>query len=102
MTRAVEHVLPTLEDLYRNESRRVFATLVRLVGDFYLAEESMQDAFAAAVEQWPRDGVPDSPRAWLVSTARFKAIDVLRRREKHQSSLPIVAARREEATYEPT
>ena len=61
--------------VYRAESRRVLATLIRLLGDFDLAEEAMHDAFTAAVEQWPRDGVPANPRAWLVSTGRFKAID---------------------------
>lgn len=68
-----------VETIYREESRRVFATLVRLLGDFDLAEEALHDAFRAALEQWPRDGVPDKPRAWLVSTGRYKAIDRLRR-----------------------
>ena len=72
----------TLDSVYRSESRRVFATLVRLVGDFDLAEEAMHDAFRAALEQWPRDGVPDNPRAWLVTTGRFKAIDAIRRRAR--------------------
>ncbi|MEN9783045.1 MAG: hypothetical protein RJA24_388 [Pseudomonadota bacterium] len=65
--------------IYRAESRRVFATLVRLLGDLDAAEEALHDAFRAALEQWPRDGIPDNPRAWLVSTGRFKAIDTLRR-----------------------
>jgi RNA polymerase sigma-70 factor (ECF subfamily) len=69
-----------VEDIYRTESRRVFATLVRLVRDFDLAEEALHEAFAAAIDRWGRDGVPDNPRAWLVSTGRFKAIDALRRR----------------------
>lgn len=69
-----------VESVYRAEGRRVFASLVRLVRDFDLAEEALQEAFAAAVERWARDGVPDNPRAWLVSTGRFKAIDALRRR----------------------
>lgn len=69
----------TVEEIYRKESRRVFATLIRLLGDFDLAEEALHDAFRAALEQWPREGVPDKPRAWLVSTGRFKAIDRLRR-----------------------
>ena len=64
-----------VEAIYRAESRRVFATLIRLLGDFDLAEEALHDAFRAALEQWPRDGVPANPRAWLVSTGRFKAID---------------------------
>jgi RNA polymerase sigma-70 factor (ECF subfamily) len=72
--------------VYRSESRRVLATLIRLVGDFDHAEEAMQDAFAAAVEQWPRTGPPASPRAWLISTARFKAIDALRRRARFDRS----------------
>lgn len=65
--------------VYRAESRRVFATLVRLLGDFDAAEEALHEAFRAALEQWPRDGVPDNPRAWLVSAGRFKAIDAMRR-----------------------
>src|SRR5947199_10494532 len=69
-----------LDQVYRAESRRVFATLVRLVRDFDLAEEALHEAFAAAVERWGREGVPDNPRAWLVSAGRFKAIDALRRR----------------------
>ena len=69
-----------VDSLYRTDSRRVFATLVRVLGDFELAEEALHDAFAAAVEQWPREGVPANPRAWLVSAGRFKAIDAMRRR----------------------
>jgi RNA polymerase sigma-70 factor, ECF subfamily len=77
-------VVPTphdanIEAVYRAESRRVFATLIRLLGDFDLAEEALQDAFLAAVEQWTRDGMPSNPRAWLISAGRFKAIDALRR-----------------------
>ena len=68
-----------VDAVYRAESRRVFATLVRLLGDFDLAEEALHDAFRAALEQWPRDGVPANPRAWLVSAGRFKAIDGIRR-----------------------
>ena len=71
-----------IEAIYRAESRRVFATLVRLLGDFELAEEAMSEAFRAALEQWPREGVPANPRAWLVSTGRFKAIDALRRESR--------------------
>jgi RNA polymerase sigma-70 factor, ECF subfamily len=77
--------------LYHAESRRVLATLIRLLGDFDLAEEAMQDAFAAAVEQWPRDGAPKNPRAWLVSAGRFRAIDALRRRARFDASLHHVA-----------
>jgi RNA polymerase sigma-70 factor (ECF subfamily) len=68
--------------IYRDESRRVLATLIRLLGDFDLAEEALHEAFRAALEQWPRDGVPTNPRAWLVSAGRFKAIDVLRRQAR--------------------
>src|SRR6476660_7283726 len=68
------------ETVYRRESRRVFATLIRLLGDFDLAEEALHDAFVAAMEQWPTAGVPANPRAWLVSAGRFRAIDHLRRR----------------------
>ena len=70
--------------VYEAESRRVLATLIRLLGDFDVAEEAMHDAFRAALEQWPRDGVPANPRAWLVSAARFKAIDGLRRRKRFE------------------
>ena len=71
-----------VEDIYRKESRRVFATLVRLLGDFDLAEEALHEAFRAALEQWPTEGVPDNPRAWLVSAGRFKAIDNIRRQAR--------------------
>src|SRR5881394_4583492 len=80
-------------DVYRSESRRVFATLVRLLGDFDLAEEALHDAFASAVEQWPREGTPANPRAWLVSAGRFKAIDVIRRRARFDASLGELAER---------
>src|SRR5215471_3337966 len=76
-----------VDAIYRSQSRRVFATLIRLLGDFDLAEEAVQTAFAAALEQWPREGVPDNPRAWLVSTGRFKAIDALRRSARLNSSI---------------
>ena len=77
-----EQVREQVDTIYRTESRRIFATLVRLLGDFDLAEDALQDAFRIAMEQWPRDGVPANPRAWLVSTGRFKAIDTLRRRAR--------------------
>jgi len=80
-----------VDGVYRAESRRVLATLIRLLGDFDIAEEALHDAFIAAVEQWPREGVPRNPRAWLVSTGRFKAIDRLRRRSKFDVSLEDVA-----------
>ena len=72
----------TVEEIYRTESRSVLATLIRLLGDFDLAEEALHDAFKSALEQWPRDGVPAKPRAWLISTGRFKAIDALRKQSR--------------------
>ncbi|WP_027329871.1 RNA polymerase sigma factor [Marinimicrobium agarilyticum] len=80
-----------LARLYQDESRRVLATLIRLLGSFDLAEEALHDAFLAAASQWPREGVPDNPRAWLVSTGRFKAIDQLRRKARFDESLDHVA-----------
>ncbi len=77
-----EELSRTIETLYRTESGRVLATLVRLLGDLDLAEESMHEAFAAALESWAHAGIPDKPRPWLISTARFKAIDVMRRRAR--------------------
>jgi RNA polymerase sigma-70 factor (ECF subfamily) len=82
-----------VDAVYRSDSRRVFATLIRLLGDFDLAEEALHDAFAAAVEQWPRDGVPGNPVAWLVSAGRFKAIDGMRRRARFDASLADIAER---------
>ena len=79
---SVEPVHETVNAVYLSDSRRVLATLIRLLGDFDLAEEAMHDAFRAALEQWPRDGVPANPRAWLVSAGRFKAIDGIRRRAR--------------------
>src|SRR5271169_2667202 len=79
---APEQLSKTIETLYRSESGRVLATLVRLVGDLDLAEEAMHEAFAAALEFWSQTGIPDKPRPWLISTARFKAIDVIRRRAR--------------------
>src|SRR4051812_47733862 len=82
---ALGRVRETLDAIYREESRRVFATLVRLLGDFDLAEEALQEGFRAALEQWPTKGIPDHPRAWLVSAGRFKAIDAIRRRVRFQA-----------------
>jgi RNA polymerase sigma-70 factor, ECF subfamily len=79
---ATDPVAETVNAVYLSDSRRVLATLIRLLGDFDVAEEALHDAFRAALEQWPRDGVPANPRAWLVSTGRFKAIDGLRRRAR--------------------
>jgi RNA polymerase sigma-70 factor, ECF subfamily len=79
---ATESVRETVNAVYLSDSRRVLATLIRVLGDFDVAEEALHDAFRAALEQWPRDGVPGNPRAWLVSTGRFKAIDGIRRRAR--------------------
>ncbi len=87
-----EQVHETVETVYQSESRRVFATLIRLLGDFDRAEDALHDAFTAAMAQWPRDGVPANPRAWLVSTGRFKAIDAIRRRARFDASLAALAA----------
>jgi RNA polymerase sigma-70 factor (ECF subfamily) len=85
----------TVDAIYRSESRRILATLIRLLGDFDLAEEALHDAFTAAMEQWPRDGIPANPRAWLVSAGRFKAIDRARKRARFDASLGELAARLE-------
>src|ERR1700755_3688711 len=82
----VDQIRELLDSLYRVDSRRILATLIRLLGDFDLAEEAMHEAFAAALSLWPTAGVPDNPRPWLISTARFKAIDTLRRRARFDAS----------------
>jgi RNA polymerase sigma-70 factor, ECF subfamily len=87
-----------VDAVYRSESRRVLATLIRLLGDFDLAEEALHEAFAAAVEQWPREGTPANPRAWLVSAGRFKAIDAMRRRARFDASQAELAERLEAET----
>jgi RNA polymerase sigma-70 factor (ECF subfamily) len=81
---AAENARNKVDAVYRSDSRHVLATLIRLLGDFDIAEEALHDAFRAALEQWPRDGVPANPRAWLVSTGRFKAIDAIRRRTRFE------------------
>ncbi|HZP03566.1 MAG TPA: RNA polymerase sigma factor [Terracidiphilus sp.] len=81
-----EQLSKTVETIYRSESGRILATLVRLLGDLDLAEEAMHEAFAAAVETWPQAGIPDKPRPWLISTARFKAIDAMRRRARFDAA----------------
>ena len=91
-----QRVRNIVESVYRTESRRVLATLIRLLGDFDSAEEALHDAFALAVEQWSRDGMPDNPRAWLVSAGRFKAIDSLRRRSKFGESQAELAGRQDD------
>ncbi|MDZ4818554.1 MAG: RNA polymerase sigma factor [Planctomycetota bacterium] len=87
-----------VDEAFRTESRRVLATLIRILGDFDLAEEALHEAFAAAVVQWERDGVPANPRAWLVSAGRFKAVDAIRRRSRLQAALPELAQREQERT----
>jgi RNA polymerase sigma-70 factor (ECF subfamily) len=97
---ADEKIRATLDSVYQQESRRVLATLIRLLGDFDLAEDALHDAFAAAMKQWPKDGVPGNPRAWLVSAGRFKAIDNLRRRARFDASLTEYAERLNSETPE--
>jgi RNA polymerase sigma-70 factor (ECF subfamily) len=92
MASAPEDLSSTLETLYRSESGRILATLVRLLGDLDLAEEAMHEAFAAALSGWPQSGIPEKPRPWLISTARFKAIDGLRRRARLSGVEPDLAA----------
>ncbi len=92
----MSEVAARVAQVYREDSRRILATLIRLLGDFDLAEEALHEAFFVAVERWQRDGVPDNPRAWLVSTGRFKAIDVLRRRARFKASQPLLLAQLEE------
>src|SRR5215471_3429711 len=80
-----------VDAIYRSESRRILATLIHLLGDFDLAEDALHDAFTAAMERWPREGLPTNPRAWLVSTGRFKAIDAMRRRARFDASQATIA-----------
>jgi RNA polymerase sigma-70 factor (ECF subfamily) len=89
----VEQVRKRVDAVYREESRRIFATLIRLLGDFELAEDALHDAFRAALEHWTKEGVPDNPRAWLVSTGRFKAIDAMRRGARFDASQAAIAER---------
>ena len=91
-----------IDAIYRAESRRVLATLIRLLGDFDLAEEALHEAFRAALEQWPRTGVPASPRTWLVSAGRFKAIDSLRKRARFDAAVPELVARLDEPEFRNT
>src|SRR5258708_873287 len=83
---STEQIRDLLDSLYRVESRRILATLIRLLGDCDLAEEAMQEGFAAALSSWPKSGPPDNPRPWMITTARFKAIDTLRRRARFDAS----------------
>lgn len=82
-----KRIQAAVDELYRSDSRRIFATLIRLIGDFDLAEEALQEAFMVAVQQWTRDGIPANPRSWMVSTARFKAIDSMRRRARFDKKI---------------
>jgi RNA polymerase sigma-70 factor, ECF subfamily len=97
----VKDVRELVDTVYRSESRQVLATLIRLLGDFETAEEALHDAFAVAVEQWARDGMPANPRAWLVSTGRFKAIDGIRRRARFDASLTELAKQLETSASDP-
>ncbi len=90
---ATVSIRDAVADLYRSDSRRVFATLIRVLGDFDLAEEALHEAFSAAIERWPSQGIPDNPRTWLVSAGRFKSIDIIRRRSHFQELQSDVAAR---------
>src|SRR5512135_3501548 len=92
------HVREQVDVIYLAESRRVLATLIRLLGDFDLAEDALHEAFRVALEQWPRGGVPANPRAWLVSTGRFKAIDSFRRHARFDTSFEEVAERLDQDT----
>jgi RNA polymerase sigma-70 factor, ECF subfamily len=98
MNDLLEQARQKVEAIYRSESRQVLATLIRLLKDFDLAEEALHEAFAAAMEQWPREGMPANPRAWLVSTGRFKAIDGMRRRARYDASLNELALHIETTT----
>jgi RNA polymerase sigma-70 factor, ECF subfamily len=93
-----EQVRAQVETIYRAESRRIFATLIRLLGDFDLAEDALHEAFRVAMERWPQDGIPPNPRAWLISTGRFKAIDALRRRARFDASLSTLASELDQTT----
>ncbi|MDN5941133.1 MAG: RNA polymerase sigma factor [Nitrospira sp.] len=97
----VKDLREMVEAIYQTESRQVLATLIRLLGDFETAEEALHEAFAIAVEQWARDGIPANPKAWLVSTGRFKAIDGIRRRARHDASLEELAKQLETSTSDP-
>jgi RNA polymerase sigma-70 factor (ECF subfamily) len=99
---AITQVREKVDEVYRAESRHVLATLIRLLKDFDLAEEALHEAFAAAVEQWPRNGIPANPRAWLVSAGRFKVIDSMRRRARYDTSLNELAKEMETAAGEAT
>jgi len=98
---SVQDIRKILDETYTNESRRILATLIRLLGDFDVAEDAMHDAFATAAEQWQQEGIPSNPRAWLVSTGRFKAIDAMRRRARFDSNLEQIVDKLEADTADP-
>src|SRR5229473_4403339 len=97
-----ERIRESVDALYRSDSRLILATLIRLLGDFDLAEDALHDAFAAALEKWPQEGVPGNPRAWLISTGRFKGIDAIRRRVRFDASLPRIAEDLDSQVQDPT
>ena len=101
MQNPVQDIRKILDEAYTNESRRILATLIRLLGDFDVAEDAMHDAFATAAEQWQQEGIPSNPRAWLVSTGRFKAIDAMRRRARFDSNLEQIVDKLEADTADP-
>ena len=101
MTHTGDDARALVDEAYRTESRRALATLIRLLRDFDLAEEALHEAYAAALEQWPREGVPVNPRAWLVSAGRFKAIDAMRRRARYDETLGEFAKEMDVAAEEP-
>src|SRR5262245_50219985 len=88
-----EQIHQVVDAVYRADSRRILATLIRLLGDFDLAEDALHDAFRAALERWPKEGVPGNPRTWLISTGRFKAIDAMRRRVRFDASQAAITER---------
>jgi RNA polymerase sigma-70 factor (ECF subfamily) len=100
MPENIERIKHAVDAVYREDSRRILATLIRLLGDFERAEDALQDAFRAALEQWPNDGVPANPRAWLISTGRNKAIDALRRQARHDASRAALTERIDTATID--
>src|ERR1700709_1126683 len=97
---ALEDLSRTIETLYRSDSGRILATLGRMLGDRDLAEEAMHEALAAALETWPKTGLPDKPRPWLISAGRFKAIDVMRRRQRFDASQSDLALQLEARVHE--
>src|SRR5579859_2080088 len=98
---AAEQVQEKVNAVYRSESRRILATLIRLLGDFELAEDALHDAFSAALKQWPKEGIPANPRAWLITAGRFKAIDALRRRARFDASVAELAKQFDSVSEEP-